>query len=131
MVTRKRPEKIEPDIVEDAELNEEMQILEELQEESYPEAEQEQTEEVEQSEKEVPEPEPEPEPKQTAQKHDKINALVKCCFIETRDGINAKKGDTIEIPTDPKKHSPALELAIKTGNVVVDLAPVVSKDAEA
>ncbi|MCK5433273.1 MAG: hypothetical protein KAJ03_11030 [Gammaproteobacteria bacterium] len=124
---KKKPENIEPDIVEDAELNEEMQILEELPEESEPEAEQEETEEVKQSEKEVPEP----EPKQTAPKPDKINALVKCCFIETRDGINAKKGDTIEIPTDPKKHSPALELAIKTGNVVVDLAPVVSKDAEA
>ena len=70
------------------------------------------------------------EPNKTAPKPDKINAVVKCCFIETRDGINAKKGDTIEIATDPKKHSPALELAIKTGNVVVDLAPVVSKDTE-
>ena len=122
-MARKRPEKIEPGSTEEAELEQEMQTLGELTDDQEPE----QTEEVEQSEKEVPEP----EPKQTAPKPDKINALVKCCFIETRDGINAKKGDTIEIPTDPKKHSPALELAIKTGNVVVDLAPVVSKDAEA
>ena len=121
---RKRPEKIEPGSTEEVDLEKEMQTLGELPVEQEPE----QTEEVEQSEKEVPEPEP--EPKQTSPKPDKINALVKCCFIETRDGINAKKGDTIEIATDPKKHSPALELAIKTGNVVVDLAPVVSKEAE-
>ena len=104
-MARKRPEKIEPGSTEEAELEQEMQTPGELTDYQ--------------------------EPKQTAPKPDKINALVKCCFIETRDGINAKKGDTIEIPTDPKKHSPALELAIKTGNVVVDLAPVVSKDSEA
>lgn len=74
--------------------------------------------------------EPKPTPQKTAPKPDKINAMVKCCFIETRDGIRAKRGDTIEIATDPKKHTPALELAIKTGNVVVDLAPVVSETAE-
>ena len=105
-MARKRPEKIQPGSTEEVELVAEMQTLCELPDEQKQ------------------------EPKQTAPKPDKINALVKCCFIETSDGINAKKGDTIEIPTDPKNHSPALELAIKTGNVVVDLAPVVSEDAE-
>lgn len=77
-----------------------------------------------------PEPEPMEEPMTKAEpKPDTITARVNSCTIRAGD-IDAKRGDTIEIPTDPDKHSPALANAIKNRHIVIDLAPVISEDAE-
>lgn len=46
-----------------------------------------------------------------------IEVEVRAGYIETRDGIKAKRGDTITIPADPAKQSPSIRQALKSGNL--------------
>jgi len=57
-----------------------------------------------------------------------IDVEVKAGYLETRDGIKAKKGDMITIPTDPAQQSPAIRQALKSGNL---RAPKVTTDLPA
>jgi hypothetical protein len=42
---------------------------------------------------------------------------VRAGYIETRDGIKAKRGDTITIPAESAKQSPSIRQALKSGNL--------------
>ena len=46
-----------------------------------------------------------------------LEVVVKAGYIESRDGIKGKKGETIQIPENPKEQSPAIRQALKSGKL--------------
>jgi len=48
-----------------------------------------------------------------------LEVVVKAGYIESRDGIKGKKGETIQIPENPKEQSPAIRQALKSGKLKV------------
>ncbi len=64
-----------------------------------------------------------------------IDVEVRAGYLETRDGIKAKKGDVISIPADGTLQTPSIRQALRSGNLrsvraQTDLAPVTSEPAE-
>lgn len=57
-----------------------------------------------------------------------IEAIVRAGYIESRDGIKGKKGETIQIPAKPEDQSPSIRQALKSGKLrvvqaVTDMPP--------
>lgn len=48
-----------------------------------------------------------------------LEVVVKAGYIESRDGIKGKKGETILIPENPKEQGPAIRQALKSGKLKV------------
>ena len=64
-----------------------------------------------------------------------LTVEVRATRIETRSGINAKRGEVITIPADATKHTGAIRHALKCGGLKVvdattDLKPVTSVPAK-